>query len=194
MNFLRRFFTLSVIVGFAVSCAKEAPASHEEIKYDVDGPLVLQQDWKPVYVGRYDFADDGRVVALDRLSALGTGGAFYYHVFVRAGQIKNEEDLLTAFKEGTGIDDLNGGRGVINWYKALSSHDSAYSLHSVLAYGGVDSDYGYMDYDIKGDGIYDVYVVEMLLNGHISGRYGVSELDINGDPLISDLSFITGTN
>ena len=49
-----------------------------------------------------------------------------------------------------------------------------------------------MDYTLTGEGTgtYDVYTVEMLLNGHITGRYGKTTLEITGTPDIKALDAV----
>ena len=39
-----------------------------------------------------------------------------------------------------------------------------------------------MDYTIGKTGMFDVYTVEIMLDGHISGRYGKTTLNISGSP------------
>ena len=156
------------------------------ISYGVDGKLSLQKDWTAEYLGRYsDLSATGMPVLCDRISSTGTGNAFYYHVICPAGSIKNDDDLLAAFRKGAGVDDLKGGEGVLEWYKLIApTYNYLEGLELILAKGGKDADNGYMDYILgnPSSGSFDVYTVEMLRNGHISGRYGKTTLEINGKP------------
>ena len=168
--------------------AKEfEPTSY--ISYGVDGKLSPQAGWKAEYLGRYEDKDAaGNTIKCDRISTSGTGDALYYHVICPAGFIKTSEDLLEAFRKGAGADDLRGGEGLIEWYKTIApSYNYLIGLDGLLARGGKDSDSGFMDYTLgtSSTGTFDVYTVEMLLNGHITGRYGKTTLEINGKATVS---------
>lgn len=161
------------------------------ISCEMDGKLDPQAGWKAEYLGRYEDKDAaGKTIYCDRISTSGTGDALYYHVICPAGSIKTSEDLLEAFRKGAGTDDLNGGEGLIEWYKMLApSYNYLVGLDALLAKGGKDSDSGFMDYTLgtPSTGTFDVYTVEMLLNGHITGRYGKTTLEITGTPNIKSL-------
>ena len=138
------------------------------------------------YLGRYaDVSATGLPIKCDRLSSSGTGDAYYYHVICRPGSIKTEEELLNAFEKGAGLDDLQGGQGLLDWYKMIAPNFGYLAeLDWILAKGGADVESGYMDYTLEDEavGTFDVYTVEMLLNGHITGRYGKTTLEITGTP------------
>ena len=161
------------------------------LSYEMEGKLDPQAGWKAEYLGRYEDKDAaGKTIYCDRISTSGTGDALYYHVICPAGFIKTSEDLLEAFRKGAGTDDLNGGEGLIEWYKMLApSYNYLVGLDALLAKGGKDSDSGFMDYTLgtPSTGTFDVYTVEMLLNGHITGRYGKTTLEITGTPNIKSL-------
>ena len=158
------------------------------ISYEMDGALSPQAGWKAEYIGRYPDQDaSGATIYCDRISSSGTGNALYYHVICPSGAIKSSEDLLMAFRKGAGVDDLRGGEGLIDWYKMIApSFGYLIGLDGLLAKGGKESDSGYMDYTLgsPSTGTFDVYTVEMLLNGHITGRYGKTTLEITGTPNI----------
>lgn len=157
------------------------------ISYEMKGKLSPQVGWKAEYLGRYSDQDaSGQAILCDRISSSGTGDALYYHVICPAGSIKTSEELLEAFRKGS-ADDLKGGEGLIEWYKMIApSYNYLIGLDELLANGGKDSDSGYMDYVLSAPstGTFDVYTVEMLLNGHITGRYGKTTLEITGSPNI----------
>ena len=158
------------------------------ISYEMDGKLSPQAGWKAAYLGRYPDQDaSGATIYCDRISSAGTGNALYYHVICPSGAIKSSEDLLVAFRKGSGVDDLRGGEGLIDWYKMIApSYNYLIGLDELLAKGGKDVDSGYMDYTLgtPSTGTFDIYTVEMLLNGHITGRYGKTTLEITGTPNI----------
>ena len=168
------------------------------ISCEMDGPLSPQADWKAEYLGRYQDQDTaGNPILCDRISSSGTGTALYYHVICPAGSIKTSEDLISAFRKGSGVDDLKGGEGVIEWYKMIApSYNYLVGLDELLAKGGKDAPNGYMDYTLgtPSTGTFDVYTVEMLLNGHITGRYGKTTLEIDGTPNIKALGAVPASS
>ena len=167
-------------------CFTKTITVQDYISFSVDGKLSPQTDWKAEYLGRYeDISSTGASIICDRISSSGTGDAYYYHVICRSGSIKTEEDLLNAFAKGSDIDDLNGGEGLLELYKMIApGYNYQAGLDWILARGGEGADSGYMDYTLKGNetGTFDVYTVEMLLNGHITGKYGKTTLAITGSP------------
>jgi len=158
------------------------------IAFHIDGDLQLQSDWVAEYMGRYaSQSATGDDIWCDRITTKGTGDALYYHVFAPAGAITSEQELKAIFEKGCDVDDLKGGQGLIEWYKLIAPQiNFGYGLNWLLAKGYKDSERGFMDYTLKSTGTYDVYTVEMLLNGHISGRYGKTTLDITGSPNLAD--------
>lgn len=185
-----RIAAILLISAFALSaCSKESTMERDvdAIRFEVDGQPVLCEDWKAEYMGRYEtMRPDGEVATIDRLSADGTGEAYYYHVVTPRGSMdsKDTDALLELFAEG-GIDDLGGGKGILEWlsmYQNSSSFkEEEVSLADLLARGGPEDEGGFIDYSIGVSGLVDVYVVEMLLNGHITGKYGKTTLRIGDD-------------
>lgn len=173
-------------------CYTKSFSVSEYISYAVDGALSPQVDWKAEYLGRYEDVNGmGNPILCDRISSSGTGDAYYYHVLCPAGSIKTERDLLDAFQNGSDVDDLKGGNGLLEWYKMLAPNFNYQAgLDWLLAKGGKDVESGYMDYTLTGTGTYDVYTVEMLLNGHITGRYGKTTLKITGTPNIKAIDAV----
>lgn len=175
-------------------CYTKSFSVSDYISYSVDGPLSPQSEWKAEYLGRYeDVNGSGNTIYCDRISSSGTGDAYYYHVLCPTGSIKTEEELLEAFRNGGGVDDLQGGDGLLEWYKMMApNYNYQAGLDWLLAKGGKDVESGYMDYTLTGEGTgtYDVYTVEMLLNGHITGRYGKTTLEITGTPDIKALDAV----
>lgn len=168
----------------------------EYLSCKIDGGLSLQADWQAKYIGRYeDFDNTGASIHCDRISSSGTGDAYYYHVFFPAGTEKSEEELMAAFKSGSGFDDLKGGDGIVEWYKMIApNYGYLAGLDWLLAKGDIDKSSGYMDYTLSGrnTGMFDVYTVEMLLNGHLTGRYGKTTLEISGTPDIKERDAVAG--
>ncbi len=161
----------------------------EYLDYKVDGNLQLVPEWKAEYLGRYQSENNsGLPIWCDRISSTGTGDALYYHVIAEAGSLDSQSALLSAFEKGAGVDDMKGGKGIIEWYKLLAPEANfSHGLDWLLAKGDKSSDNGFLDYTISSDtGTYDVYTVEMLLSGHISGRYGKTTLEISGSPNLAD--------
>ena len=178
--------TAALVTAFSSCERTDTVFSPYSMSYGVDGDLKLQEDWSAVYLGRYNASEEAKGVEyIDRLSAEGTGDAMYYHVIAKRQSLTSNEDLLTAFRDGTGIGKTMGGKALVEWFKTLAELDESRitGLSAILACGGPDDDNGYMDYSIGSTGTYDVYVVEMLPNGHISGRYGMTVLEINGNPV-----------
>ena len=185
-----RIAAILFTIAFALSaCSKEnlAEKDMDAIRFEVDGQPVLCEDWKAEYLGRYEtLGPDGEVMSIDRLSADGTGEAYYYHVVTARGSMdsKDSDALLELFAEG-GIDDLGGGNGVLKWFSiyqnSSSFREEDVSLADLLARGGPEDEGGFIDYSIRVSGLVDVYVVEMLLNGHITGKYGKTTLRIGDD-------------
>lgn len=177
-------------------CYSKAFTVSEYLSFGVDGDLSLQEDWKAEYIGRYNNVDNsGNVITCDRISSSGTGDAHYYHVICPSGSINNDEDLLEAFRKGSGVDDLKGGEGLIEWYKMIAPvYNYLAGLDYLLAKGDKKEETGYMDYTIQWNPTtdYDVYTVEMLLNGHITGRYGKTTLEISGKPDIKLMGSAAG--
>ena len=135
---------------------------------ETDGRFQLQSGWKAEYLGR---------------------NAYYYHVFSAPGALKTDQELRNAFENGCGIDDLKGAKGLIEWYKLIAGQeDYRLGLNWLLAKGYKDEDTGFMDYTLTANGTYDVYTVELLLNGHITGRYGKTTIDIDGTPDLASIS------
>lgn len=194
---IRNILIAAVLVTAVSSCDKIDASVQDDISYGVDGALRLQKKWTAVYIGRYAEEQESKSPSyIDRLSAEGTGEAMYYHIVAEHGSLAGEDQLLAAFKDGTGVGGTMGGKALIEWFKALYSlnEEHAAGLDAVLACGGPDAENGYMDYSIGSTGLYDVYIVEMLPNGHISGRYGMTELEITGTPMLSDINFLSGMN
>ena len=158
----------------------------EYINFSIDGKLSPQAEWKAEYLGRYvDVSGNGNSILCDRFTTSGAGDAYYYHVICKPGSIKTEEDLRNAFAKGAEIDDLKGGEGLLDWYKMIApNYNFQAGLDWLLAKGGKDDSNGYFDYTLSGQntGTFDVYTVEMLLNGHITGKYGKTTLEITGTP------------
>ncbi len=154
----------------------------EDISFGIDGEPSYQSNWRPVYVGSYADVDDASSGWLDRLSAEGTGDVLYYHVVAKHNSIFSNEELLDAFEKGAGLDDLQGGAGLIAKFRSITGLLGNWNsgLDLMLACGGAGDELGYIDYKLKEPGYHDVYVVEMRLNGHITGRYGKASLPING--------------
>ena len=157
---------------------------------ETDGKPQLMSDWKAEYLGRYVGTNgSGEPINIDRISSSGTGSAYYYHVFSAPGALKTDQELRNAFENGCGIDDLKGAKGLIEWYKLVAAQeDYRLGLNWLLAKGYKDEDTGFMDYTLTANGTYDVYTVELLLNGHITGRYGKTTIDIDGTPDLASIS------
>jgi hypothetical protein len=192
LKMIRRFFHILILMTALatvfLSCGKtdEGTAPDPEtVSYGVSGTLRLQKKWTAVYIGRYDASapEAKNAEYLDRLSAEGTGSAMYFHVIAKHGSLKGDEDILDAFRDGTGVGKTMGGKALVEWFKALVSLGRVETLSGILACGGPGDANGYMDYTIGNTGTFDVYVVEMLPNGHISGRYGLTTLEISGEPV-----------
>lgn len=154
------------------------------VDFKLDGKLERQFDWDAVYLGRYQSTDyDGNPIYCDRISSDCDEETFYYHVISAPGALKTDQELLNAFEKGCGLDDLKGAKGLLEWYKLLApEHDYRIGLDALAARGFKDKDNGYMDYTIGKTGLFDVYTVEIMLDGHISGRYGKTTLNISGSP------------
>lgn len=150
---------------------------------------VLEEGWMPVYLGRGSAVDDNKQpYYYDRFSATGTSpNMLYFHVFTVPGALTNANDLIQAFAKG-GLEGAGGESFVQHYWSYASYMEERYNqkidLSYVLACGGPHSDTGYLDYELPSNGIYDVYVVEMLLNGHVTGHFGVASVNVTGTPAL----------
>ena len=182
---------MMLVLAFVLAaCGKDDVADAE------DDNLSFQPEWEAVYIGRYTDTDaNGNPVSRDRIYSVGTDSAYYYHVIARKGDIRTKSELKKMFLDGSGVDDVSGRNGVLKWFSILSSTYDNASLSWILARGGADSEIGYLDYTILSDpniGEFDVYTVEMSLDGELSGRYGHTVLDISGMPDIKTPEMISG--
>lgn len=161
----------------------------EGLAFGIDSySLVFEDSWKPVYLGRgSDVDDDKQPYDFDRFSATGTPeNVLYYHVFTVPGALTDANQMLEAFAKG-GLE-AGGGEYMISAYWDYAAYirelfNTNIDLSWILACGGPQDDYGFLDYELPSNGVYDVYVVEMLLNGHITGHFGKGTINVDGSPI-----------